>query len=91
MTIFDLKVLAGCSPAGDFFPRLIWFIIEVLHNPGPGLIYNQGRHSNQSQVAQVVFLPHPESQHIFWAPRNKNFQIPEVALVDFTPNWRQYL
>ena len=40
-------------------------------------------------MALVVFLPHPESQYIFWAPSNKNYQIPEVALVDFTPNWRQ--
>ena len=40
-------------------------------------------------MALVVYLPRPESQYVFWAPRNKNSQIPEVALVDFTLDWRQ--
>ena len=46
-------------------------------------------------MALVVFLPRPESQYIIWVPRNKNRNksswIPEVAMVDFTPNRRQWL
>ena len=41
-------------------------------------------------MSLVVFLPRPEGQYMFWAPCNKNSQIPEVALVDFTPERRQW-
>ena len=34
------------------------------------------------------FLPGPESQGIFWAPRNKKPWFPEVALVDFSIDGR---
>ena len=48
-------------------------------------IFN-GAHLASAARALVVFLPRPEILHIFWAPRNKKSQIPEVVLVDFGPD-----
>ena len=55
-------------------------------------IYYQGRHSNQSHVPWhwLFFCPAPKVSTFFGRPpHNKNSTIPKVALVDFTPNWRQ--
>ena len=41
-------------------------------------------------MALVVFCPAPKVSTYYWAPRKRNPRIPKVALVDFTPNWRQW-
>ena len=38
-----------------------------------------------------LFFALPESQSIFWSPPNKMSWVPEVALVDFSPNGRPWL
>ena len=52
----------------------------------------QGRHSNQCHGTGCFFaLPRKSVHklvHILGAPK-KHPQIPDVALVDFTPDWRQ--
>ena len=73
------------------FTSTLWIWKKITPSMSLAHYYIQGRHSNQSHVLWPLFFAPPESQYIFWAPRNKNFQIPEVALVDFTPDWHQWL
>ena len=48
--------------------------------------YNQGLRSNQCHraMARVDFLPRPESQYIYWAPRKKDpiESPPELVLTE---------
>ena len=62
------------------------FTENILHDD----IDPQGRLSSQCHraMALVVFLPRPEVGAYFGHPVKKKSQIPEVALVDFSPDGR---
>ena len=52
-----------------------------------GVLYYQGRHSNQCHraMALVVFLPRPESQYIYWVPRKITLKSPKWHWLILSP------